>query len=109
MQTADPQAADDFEATYNLGIVLLQIGLLKSALEILHDAQTSPEYGIYSAERFSSWLTEKEVPKLARPMGRAYREATMKCLTGSFASDPKMSIETVLYMNVLRTLATCRA
>lgn len=94
---------------YSLGVILLEIGLLKSALEILKDAEMDQQYGSHSAQKFSAWLIEKEIPKLGRLMGTTYRDATMHCLTGSFASDLKMTAETGLYTSVLRSLAKCYA
>jgi hypothetical protein len=93
---------------YSLGVILLEIGVLRSAYNMYDQAQRQQEYGTHSAERFSTWLRDKEVPKLGRIMGRTYRDVVLRCLSGNLADDAKMSPETALYMSVLRPLGTCR-
>ena len=93
---------------YSLGVVLLEIGLLKSALDIWDAARRTADYNTHTAQQFSTWLIEKEVPKLGRSMGNTYRDAVKSCLTGSFAEDDKIGIETGLYMNVFRSPAMCQ-
>jgi hypothetical protein len=92
---------------YSLGVVLIEIGMMKSALRIMSDAEADPAYGPHSAARFSAWLIEKELPKLSRRMGKTYREAAEFCITGKFVGD-ETSPETGFYLNVVRPLADCR-
>ncbi|CAF9907299.1 MAG: hypothetical protein GOMPHAMPRED_005072 [Gomphillus americanus] len=99
---------------YSLGVVLLEIGLLTSAIDMYETARDSEAYETHTAQNFSSWLIEKEVPKLSRTMGKRYRDAVENCLTGELTavadnhdSTPTNSIGIGLYMNVLRPLAAC--
>ncbi len=92
---------------YSLGVILIELGTMKPALQIMREAEADPSYGTHCAARFSEWLREKELPKLGRRMGKTYREAAELCLTGKFAEKSVNSAETGLYLEVVRPLTTC--
>ncbi|EEY17819.1 conserved hypothetical protein [Verticillium alfalfae VaMs.102] len=69
---------------YSLGVVLLEIGLWRPAWKLYKDGM--------AAEAFRDVLVDKSKTWLGHLMGTVYREAAVKCLTGSFdAYQAKMS------------------
>ncbi|KAH0565990.1 hypothetical protein GP486_000617 [Trichoglossum hirsutum] len=94
---------------YSLGIVLLEIGLRESVMDIYERARADPEYGNHSAANFQKRLLEKEVPRLGSLVGRGYREATATCISSSFNVDPDKSLDEVFYTDVVRKMDNLRA
>jgi serine/threonine protein kinase len=93
---------------YSLGIVLLELGLLQPALDILRRARSDLEYGPHSALNFQRWILGKEVPRLGPQMGRAYRDATALCISGDFVIREDANLEQAFYVDVVRPLSSCR-
>ena len=93
---------------YSLGVTLIEIGSMKSAVQIMREVEADPGYGAHSVANFALWLREKELPKLGLRMGAIYRDAVDHCLTGKFAGDGTYSAETGFYLKVVRPLAECR-
>jgi hypothetical protein len=88
--------------------VLLELGLLESALKILQRMRGNPEYRPHSASSFQRWVLEKEVPRLGSQMGKAYRDATALCITGDFFIREDASLEHAFYVDVVRPLGACQ-
>jgi len=73
---------------FSVGVILLELGLQRSAIDIYKDAKRSggcPER--HSATAFSDWIVEKELPKLGRLRGKGYLETTKVCLKLDFGNS----------------------
>ncbi|CRK24386.1 hypothetical protein BN1708_013945 [Verticillium longisporum] len=89
---------------YSLGVVLLEIGLWRPAWKLYKDGM--------AAEAFRDVLVDKSKAWLGHLMGTVYREAAVKCLTGSFDAqqaktgdghDDDLGLQT-LYIEVVEVL-----
>ncbi|KAI1867119.1 uncharacterized protein JN550_007171 [Neoarthrinium moseri] len=86
---------------YSLGIVLLEIGLMKSAWSMLETAKTQQDYKSHSAANFRAWLLESQVPCLGPLAGRSYMEAVRSCITGELSLEGRTLAE-AFYVDVVQ-------
>jgi hypothetical protein len=93
---------------YSLGVVLVELGIRKTAQSILDQACTSKNYGRHSSKGFRTWLIERVVPQLRVKMGKLYQEATLLCLNGQFDLGNR-SLEAAFYVDVVKNIDRCRA
>ena len=92
---------------YSLGVILVEMGIRKTAEFIFDQAKGHRLYGKHTPERFRSWLMDMMVPELGKRMGRLYMEATLLCLSGDF--NATMSMEAAFYLDVVKKLESCNA
>jgi len=91
---------------YSLGVILLELGVRKTAQIILQQALAGQPYGKHSPERFRSWLIEAIGPQLGTKMGLVYRDVTLLCLRGNFDLSNR-TLGTAFYMDVVKKLESC--
>lgn len=92
---------------YSLGVVLMEIGLFKSAQRIVAErmgSNTDP-----TPNDIRDVLASKAIPELKFKMGEIYAEATRICLNGYFDDIDRGSFEGEFYTNVVRRLELCSA
>ncbi|KAH0559318.1 hypothetical protein GP486_004166 [Trichoglossum hirsutum] len=89
---------------YSLGIVMLEIGLWRSAGEVKRDAVGSAGYGADTPDRFREWLLEEGVKEAERATDNIeYAKIVRKCLKGEAFEDDERAVQ-AFYLNVVRTL-----
>lgn len=88
---------------YSVGVVLLEIGLRETALNLLNTAKSQPYYD-HSGTAFMRFLIDQQVPKLGSVMGKTYMNLTMQCLDGSLLNDKERSLQESVYLKVFRPL-----
>ncbi|RMZ69356.1 HET-s domain [Pyrenophora seminiperda CCB06] len=89
---------------YSLGVMFLELGLRESVKSIQWRASQTPGYISHSAAEFRDHMVNVEVPKLTSKMGKGYREATKRCLTGTLVAEQPRSIQEQFYLKVVRVL-----
>jgi hypothetical protein len=80
---------------YSLGIVLLEIGLWKTALDLYYQ-EAPEELSPFNASKRSwpdlecmqDWFISVAKKHLALCMGKKYQEAVIRCLSGEFKAKP---------------------
>jgi Prion-inhibition and propagation len=93
---------------YSLGVILVELGVRKTAQTIYEQACATQVYGRHSAERFRSWLIDGIAPQLGTKMGKLYRDSTLFCLRGNFDRTGR-TLEAAFYMDVVKNLEKCHA
>jgi serine/threonine protein kinase len=88
---------------YSVGVVLLELGLKESMLNLLKTANSQPSYD-HSGTAFMGFLIEQQVPKLGTVMGKTYMNVTMQCLDGSLLNEQERSLQESVYLKVFRPL-----
>lgn len=93
---------------YSLGVILVELGVRKTAQMIFEQASATQVYGRHSAERFRSWLIDGIAPQLGTKMGKLYRDAALSCLYGNFDRTGR-TLEAAFYIDVVKNLEKCHA
>ncbi|KUJ13342.1 uncharacterized protein LY89DRAFT_157366 [Mollisia scopiformis] len=92
---------------YSLGVILMELGLFKSAKRIVAesmDSNTDP-----TPEDIRNALVYRAVPKLKFTMGEIYAKVTCICLNEYFDDIDRGALDEVFYTNVVRRLELCNA
>ncbi|KAF5536637.1 het-s domain-containing protein [Fusarium mexicanum] len=89
---------------YAVGIVLLEIGLMKSALEMYEEEIQDPNYE-HSAIGFKERILETQVSRLGQLVGREYFQAVKTCIMGDFDAGSYGNLPEAFYTQVVRKVA----
>jgi hypothetical protein len=103
-QRPPQKSFDQSHDLYALGVVLLEIGLWRTASSVKEQAQATLEPGeVLDPETLSEYYVQIAERDLAHTMGKAYADATVTCLRGSFnvkvtdASFPLVVYDSVVH------------
>ncbi|KAK4442438.1 prion-inhibition and propagation-domain-containing protein [Podospora aff. communis PSN243] len=91
---------------FGVGMVLLELGTRRSAMQIYEEAIHCQEYGKHSAAAFRTWIVDKELHKLGGTMGKDYQNAATLCIKSEFQSDEPEVIQPSFYKDVVRVIRT---
>jgi hypothetical protein len=108
--TGPPRVRQSYRAEYDiygLGVILIELGVRRTAQAIFKQSTAHHLYGTHTPQRFQSWLIDMVVPELGKRMGRLYRDATLLCLQGNFNNT--RTLEAAFYIDVVRKLESCNA
>ncbi|KAF5612203.1 kinase catalytic domain protein [Fusarium tjaetaba] len=86
---------------YSVGIVLLEIGLMKSVLEMYEEETKDPRYE-HSATNFKERILETQVSRLGQFAGREYSQAVRTCIMGGFDAGSYGNLPEAFYTQVVR-------
>ncbi|CZR66069.1 uncharacterized protein PAC_15970 [Phialocephala subalpina] len=91
---------------YSVGVILVELGLFKSAQNIILGNRCSLNA---PAEEIRRVLIEKAIPEVKFCMGEIYANAARICLDGYFDKFDRQSLDTAFYTHVVRRLELCNA
>jgi hypothetical protein len=91
---------------FSVGMVLLELGTQRTALQMYDEAIRSNEYGEHSAVAFRDWVVAKEIPKLGGLRGAGYMMATVWCVKSDFNGIDNENMQRCFYKDVVRAMGS---
>ncbi|KAF5975403.1 het-s domain-containing protein [Fusarium coicis] len=88
---------------HSVGIALLDIGLMKSVLDIYEEEMKDPRYE-HSATSFKERILETQVSRLGQFAGREYSQAVRTCIKGDFDAGSYGNLPEAFYTQVVRNV-----
>ncbi|KAF5536714.1 3-oxoacyl-acp reductase [Fusarium phyllophilum] len=89
---------------YAVGIILLEIGLMKSALQMYEKEIQDPNYE-HSAIGFKERILETQVTRSGQLAGKEYSQAVKKCIMGAFDAGSYGNLSEAFSTQVVREVA----